>query len=64
MGAARAVVMGQKNYLFTGPDSCGQRAAALYSLIVPAKLNELDPVPYLPGKAPASILNSGPSKDR
>ena len=43
----RAVVMGRKNYLFMGSDSGGQRAAALYSLIATAKLNELDPTFYL-----------------
>jgi transposase len=34
--ALRAVVMGQKNYLFIGADSGGQRAAALYTLIATA----------------------------
>jgi hypothetical protein len=29
------------------PDACGQRAAALYSPIGTAKLNELDPEKYL-----------------
>src|ERR1700684_3497244 len=33
----RAVVLGRKNYLFLGSDSGGQRAAALYSPLVPAQ---------------------------
>jgi transposase len=45
--ALRMVVMGRKNYLFMGADSGGQRAAALYTLIATAKLNDLDPTFYL-----------------
>jgi transposase len=45
--ALRAVVMGRKNYLFMGADSGGHRAAALYTLIATAKLNDLDPTLYL-----------------
>jgi transposase len=40
-------VLGRKNYLFMGADSGGQRAAALYTLIATAKLNDLDPTLYL-----------------
>jgi transposase len=43
----RSVVMGRKNYLFMGSDSGGKRAASLYSLIVTAKLNGIDPAFYL-----------------
>lgn len=45
--ALRAVALGRKNYLFAGSDSGGERAAALYSLIGTAKLNDLDPEAYL-----------------
>src|ERR1700761_5833505 len=45
--ALRAVALGRKNYLFAGSDSGGERAAAIYSLIGSAKLNELDPEAYL-----------------
>jgi transposase len=45
--ALRAVALGRKNYLFAGSDSDGERAAAIYSLIGSAKLNELDPEAYL-----------------
>jgi transposase len=41
------VAMGRKNYLFAGSDSGGERAAALYSIIGSAKLNDLDPELYL-----------------
>jgi transposase len=45
--ALRAVALGRKNYLFAGSDKGGERAAALYTLIGTAKLNELDPERYL-----------------
>ena len=37
----------RKNYLFCGADSGGERAAAIYTLIGTAKLNDLDPEAYL-----------------
>ena len=45
--AFRAVALGRKNYLFSGSDAGGERAAALYSLVGSAKLNDLDPEAYL-----------------
>jgi transposase len=45
--ALRAVALGRKNYLFAGSDTGGERAAAIYSLIGSAKLNDLDPEAYL-----------------
>jgi hypothetical protein len=45
--ALRAVALGRKNYLFAGSDSGGERAAAIYTLIGTAKLNDLDPEAYL-----------------
>lgn len=45
--ALRAVALGRKNYLFAGSDAGGERAAAFYSLIGTAKLNDLDPEAYL-----------------
>lgn len=45
--ALRAVALGRKNYLFAGSDRGGERAAATYSLISTAKLNNLDPERYL-----------------
>ncbi len=41
------IALGRKNYLFAGSDSGGERAAAIYSLISSAKLNDLDPEAYL-----------------
>ena len=43
----RAVALGRKNYLFCGSDVGGERAAAIYSLIGTAKLNDIDPEAYL-----------------
>jgi transposase len=43
----RTVALGRKNYLFAGSDAGGERAAAIYSLIGTAKLNDLDPEAYL-----------------
>jgi transposase len=45
--ALRAVALGRKNYLFAGSDAGGEYAAALYSLIGTAKLNDIDPEAYL-----------------
>lgn len=45
--ALRCVAIGRKNYLFAGSDARGRRAAALYSLIETAKLNDLNPQHYL-----------------
>ena len=43
----RGVALGRKNYLFAGSDAGGDRAAAIYTLIGSAKLNDLDPEAYL-----------------
>jgi transposase len=43
----RGVALGRKNYLFAGSHAGGERAAAIYSLIGSAKLNDLDPEAYL-----------------
>ena len=45
--ALRAVALGRKNWLFAGSDDDGERAAAMYTLIGTAKLNEIDPEAYL-----------------
>jgi transposase len=45
--ALRCIALGRKSWLFAGSDRGGQRAAALYSLIVTAKLNEVDPQAWL-----------------
>ena len=43
----RCVALGRKNFMFLGADSGGERAAAMYSLIVSARLNGIDPQAYL-----------------
>jgi len=45
--ALRGVALGRKNFMFLGADSGGERTAAMYSLIVSAKLNGIDPQAYL-----------------
>lgn len=45
--ALRGAALGRKNFMFLGADSGGERAAAMYSLIVSAKLNGIDPQAYL-----------------
>jgi transposase len=45
--ALRSVALGRKNYLFAGADCGGDRAAAIYSLVGTAKLNDIDPEAYL-----------------
>ncbi|MER8589809.1 transposase domain-containing protein, partial [Mesorhizobium sp. M1338] len=41
------MVLGRKSWLFCGSDRGGQRAAVLYSLIVSAKMNDIDPQVWL-----------------
>lgn len=43
----RAVAVGRKNWTFAGSDDGGRRAAAIYSLIQTAKLNNIDPQAWL-----------------
>src|SRR6266446_10795312 len=43
----RGIALGRKSWLFCGSDRGGQRAAAMYSLIVTAKLNDVDPQAWL-----------------
>jgi transposase len=45
--ALRGVALGRKAWLFCGSDRGGQRAAALYTLIGTAKLNNIDPQAWL-----------------
>jgi transposase len=43
----RCVALGRKSWLFCGSDRGGQRAAAMYSLIVTCKMNGVDPQAWL-----------------
>jgi len=43
----RGIALGRKSWLFCGSDRGGQRAAAMYSLIVSAKMNGVDPQAWL-----------------
>ncbi len=45
--ALRGIAIGRKAWLFAGSDRGGERAAAIYTLIVTAKLNGLDPRAWL-----------------
>jgi transposase len=45
--ALRGIALGRKSWLFAGSDRGGRRAAAMYSLIVTAKLNDVDPQAWL-----------------
>ena len=45
--ALRGVALGRKAWLFCGSDRGGERAAAMYSLIITAKLNDVDPRAWL-----------------
>ena len=45
--ALRGVALGRKSWLFAGSNRGGERAAAIYSLIVTAKLNDVDPRAWL-----------------
>jgi transposase len=43
----RGIALGRKSWLFAGSDRGGQRAAVMYSLIVTAKMNGVDPQAWL-----------------
>ena len=43
----RPIAIGKKNWLFTGSERVGKRAAAIQSLLDTAKLNGLDPFDWL-----------------
>ena len=45
--ALRGIALGRKSWLFCGSDRGGQRGAAMYSLIVTCKLNQMDPHAWL-----------------
>jgi transposase len=45
--ALRGIALGRKSWLFAGSDRGGARAAAMYSLIVTAKMNDIDPQAWL-----------------
>lgn len=48
---ARLAALGRKSWLFAGSDRGGERAAAMYALIIIAKLNDVDPRAW-----PAEVL--------
>jgi hypothetical protein len=45
--ALRGVALGRRSWLFAGSDRGGERAAMMYSLVVTAKLNGVDPRAWL-----------------
>ena len=45
--ALRGIALGRRLWLFAGSDRGGERAAAMYTLIATAKLNDIDPQAWL-----------------
>jgi transposase len=45
--ALRGIAVGRHNWTFAGSDAGGRRAAAIYTLIESAKLNDIDPQAWL-----------------
>ena len=45
--ALRGIALGRRSWLFAGSDRGGRRAAAMYTLIGTAKLNDVDPQAWL-----------------
>ncbi|WP_047335645.1 IS66 family transposase, partial [Pseudomonas protegens] len=43
----RPIAVGKKNWLFTGSERAGRRAAAIQSLLATAKLNGVEPAAWL-----------------
>ena len=59
----RGIALGRKSWLFAGSNQGGQRAAVMYSLIVSAKMNDIDPQAWLAhvltdiAQHPVSLVN-------
>jgi transposase len=45
--ALRGIAVGRHSWTFAGSDEGGRRAAAIYTLIETAKLNDIDPQAWL-----------------
>jgi transposase len=45
--ALRGIALGRRSWLFAGSDRGGQRAAKMYSLIITARMNDIDPQAWL-----------------
>ena len=45
--APRGIAVGRHNWTFAGSDEGGRRAAAIYTLVETAKLNDVDPQAWL-----------------
>ena len=45
--ALRGIALGRRAWLFAGSDRGGERAAAIYTLIATAKLNDINPQAWL-----------------
>ena len=45
--ALRGIALGRRSWLFAGSDRGGERAAAMYTLIATAKLNDVNPQAWL-----------------
>ncbi|HEX9627603.1 MAG TPA: IS66 family transposase [Acidiferrobacterales bacterium] len=45
--AVRGIAVGRRNWTFAGSDEGGRRAAAIYTLVETAKLNDVDPQAWL-----------------
>ncbi len=45
--ALRGIAVGRRNWTFAGSDEGGRRAAAIYTLVETAKLNDIDPQAWL-----------------
>src|ERR1700710_593055 len=45
--AIRGIAVGRHNWTFAGSDAGGRRAAAIYTLMETAKLNDVDPQAWL-----------------
>jgi uncharacterized protein YbjT (DUF2867 family) len=59
--ALRGIALGRKSWLFAGSDRGGQRAAAMYSLVVTAKMNGIDPPAWL-ADVPSRLANHPASR--
>ncbi len=62
--ALRGAALGRKSWLFAGSERGGARAAFIYSLIVTAKMNDIDPPAWLAdvlGRLPDTVASQVPN---
>ena len=61
--ALRPLCLGRRSWLFAGSDRGGERAAAMYTLIGTARLNDVDPQAWLADRPRPDRRNAARRRD-